>query len=115
MLETTSATDKDTTAIGPNVMSLEVPRNYEEGEVRIETGARCPLHNMHCLGCCLGPVSPKSEVCALEGEHSSKVALSIWLNLRKSFNLVVVCKCLHCGDAGYTERSAFFIEPAPPR
>jgi len=40
MLETTSATDKDTTAIGPNVMSLEVPRNYEEGEVRTETGAR---------------------------------------------------------------------------
>ena len=31
MLESTSATDRDTTAMGPNVMSLEVPRNYKEG------------------------------------------------------------------------------------
>ena len=40
MLESTSATAKDTTAIGPIVISLEVPKNYVGEGVRIQTGGR---------------------------------------------------------------------------
>lgn len=51
----------------------------------------------------------KSETRPLEGEQSSKVALSACppkLNLHKPFNSAMTCEYLHCSRPDYTERSA---------